>query len=63
MDRFSYDTGPFFSEKIDPGGTIFPEKIGPGPKFSAEQNFRDSPPGQLMAGPFTDVVTELKFVF
>ena len=26
-----------FSGKIVPGGTIFPEKIGPGPKFSVEQ--------------------------
>ena len=33
-------TGP---EKIVPPGTIFPEKIGPGPKFSVEQNFRDKP--------------------
>ena len=30
-----------FSEKIFPGGMVFPEKIGPRPKFSAEQNFRD----------------------
>ena len=30
-DTISSDTGPFFSGKI-----------GPGPKFSAKQNFRDS---------------------
>ena len=39
---------PFFSGKFVLGGTIFSEKIGPGPKFSAEQNFRDSTTMKMM---------------
>ena len=32
----------FFKEMVLPG-PIFPEKIGPGPKFLEDQNFHDKP--------------------
>ena len=42
MDGYS-TAGPKFSGKSGPGGPIFLEFWSPGPKFSPDQNFRDTP--------------------
>ena len=49
-DQFSTH-GPKFSkifENFGPGRTDFPGISVPGPKFSADRNFRDRPPGSLL---------------